>query len=84
MLLAVQAAELGNLNAISDACSAVYLAQAAIQSAGLNILVNVKNLQDPAPATDLVTGLHENEALAAQLEQKVKEIVETRAEIKLG
>lgn len=84
MLLALKAAELGNLNAISDAASAIHLAQAAIQSAGLNILVNVKNLKDPAPAADLVHGLHEHEYLAAKLEQKVKEIVETRAEIKLG
>jgi glutamate formiminotransferase len=84
MQLAVSAAELGNLNAISDACSAVHLASAAIQSAGLNILVNVKNLQDPQPAAELVAGLHEHEHLAASLEQKVKAIVETRAEIKLG
>jgi len=84
MQLAAQAAEIGNLNAISDACSAVHLAQAAIQSAGLNILVNVKNLKDPNPAAELVSGLHEHEHLAANLEQKVKEIVETRAEIKLG
>ena len=84
MQLAVQAAELGNLNAISDACSAVHLAQAALQSAGLNILVNVKNLKDPAPAAELLTGLHEQERLAVSLEQKVKGIVETRAEIKLG
>jgi glutamate formiminotransferase/formiminotetrahydrofolate cyclodeaminase len=83
MQLAIQAAELGNLNAISDACSAVHLAQAAIQSAGLNILVNVKNLQNPAPAVDLLKGLHEHEHLAAALEQKVKETVASRAGIKL-
>ncbi|MHC1739663.1 MAG: glutamate formimidoyltransferase [Anaerolineaceae bacterium] len=83
MQLAVQAAELGNLNAISDACSAVHLAQAAIQSAGLNILVNVKNLKDPAPAADLVAGLHEHEHLAAQLEEKARQIVINRAEIQL-
>ena len=51
---------------------------------GLNILVNVKNLKDPAPAAELLTGLHEQERLAVSLEQKVKGIVETRAEIKLG
>jgi glutamate formiminotransferase/formiminotetrahydrofolate cyclodeaminase len=84
MELAAKAAELGNLNAISDACSAVHLAQAAIQSAGLNILVNVKNLKDPAPAADLVAGLHQYEQSARELEEKVKTIVETRAEIKLG
>ena len=84
MELAAEAAEFGNLNAISDACSAVHLAQAAIQSAGLNILVNVKNLKDPAPAAGLVASLREREHLAAELENKVKTIVETRAEIKLS
>jgi len=83
MQLAVSAAELGNLNAISDAASAVHLAQAAIQSAGLNILVNVKNLKDPAPAVELIRGLHEHEHLAAQLELKTREIIKTRAEIQL-
>jgi glutamate formiminotransferase / formiminotetrahydrofolate cyclodeaminase len=84
MKLAVQAAELGNLNAISDAASAVHLAQAAIQSAGLNILVNIKNLKVPALAADLVHGLHEHEHLAARLEDKCKEIIQNRAEIDLG
>ena len=84
MKLAAKAAELGNLNAISDACSAVHLAQAAIQSAGLNILVNVKNLADPAPAADLIKGLHEIEAKAVALEKSVTKTVETRAGIKLG
>jgi len=84
MKLAAKAAELGNLNAISDACSAVHLAQAAIQSAGLNILVNVKNLADPAPAADLIKGLHEIEGKAASLEKSVMKTVETRAGIKLG
>ena len=84
MQLAVQAAELGNLNAISDACSAIHLAQGAVQSAGLNILVNVKNLKDPAPAAGLVASLHEHEHLATRLEEEVKTIVENRTEIKLG
>lgn len=84
MELAAQAMELGNLNAISDACSAVHLADAAIQSAGLNILVNVKNLANPDPAADLVSKLQEYEKKAAVLEEKVKKTVETRAGISLG
>jgi len=83
MQLAVRAAELGNLNAISDACSAVHLGQAAVQSAGLNILVNVKSLKDPAAAADLIAGLHEHEHLAAQLEEQAGKIVEARTEIRL-
>ena len=82
--LAKTAAEIGNLNAISDAASAVHLAQAAIQSAGLNILVNVKSLSDPASAADLVSGLHEYEHLAAKIDHQMKEILINRAEIDLG
>ena len=84
MELAALAAELGNLNAISDACSAVHLAQAAIQSAGLNILVNVKNLKDSAPAEPLLHDLHAAEHQASAIEEKVKKLVQTRAEIDLG
>lgn len=83
MELAATAAELGNLNAISDAASAVHLASAAIQSAGLNILVNVKNLKDPAPAEDYIHGLREYEHKAAELEAKVKAIIIQRAGIEL-
>ena len=83
MDLAATAAELGNLNAISDAASAVHLASAAIQSAGLNILVNVKNLKDPAAAEEYVKGLHEYEHKAAVLEEKVKAILVQRAGIDL-
>jgi glutamate formiminotransferase/formiminotetrahydrofolate cyclodeaminase len=82
-VLAATAAELGNLNAISDAASAFHLASAAIQSAGLNILVNVKNLADPAPAAAWVKGLHDYEHKATQLEKKLTEILKTRAEIDL-
>jgi glutamate formiminotransferase/formiminotetrahydrofolate cyclodeaminase len=83
MELAASAAELGNLNAISDAASAVHLASAAIQSAGLNILVNVKNLKDPAAAEEYVKGLREYEHKASQLEEKVKAVIIQRAGLDL-
>jgi glutamate formiminotransferase/formiminotetrahydrofolate cyclodeaminase len=83
MELAATAAELGNLNAISDAASAVHLASAAIQSAGLNILVNVKNLKNPAPAGEYIKGLHEYEHKASLLEEKVKAVIIQRAGIDL-
>jgi formiminotetrahydrofolate cyclodeaminase len=34
------------LNAISDAASAANMAAAAVKSAGLNVLINLKGLQD--------------------------------------
>ncbi len=79
--LALRVAEIGNLNAISDAASAFQLAKAALQSAGLNILVNVKNLQDPAPAADWVNGLRAFQKSAREQENKLREILKSRAEI---
>ncbi|MEA5079303.1 MAG: glutamate formimidoyltransferase [Anaerolineaceae bacterium] len=81
MELALIAAEIGNLNAISDAASAFQLAKAALQSAGLNILVNVKNLQNPAPAAEWVNGLRAFQKAAREQENKLHEILKSRAEI---
>jgi glutamate formiminotransferase/formiminotetrahydrofolate cyclodeaminase len=83
MLLAVTAAELGNLNAITDAASAVQFAAAAIHSAGLNILTNVKNLANPEPAKPYVDGLREYEHKVKDVEAKVEGILKTRAGIGL-
>jgi len=83
MELAVTAAELGNLNAISDAASAVNLAAAAIDCAGLNILVNVKNLKDSAPAKEYIQGLKDHQKKARKLKEKLEEIVEKRAGLDL-
>lgn len=83
MELALTAAEIGNLNAISDAACAFQLAKAAMQSAGLNILVNVKSLQDPAPAADWVNGLRRYQKAARDQENKLREILRSRAEIEM-
>ncbi len=84
MELAQTLAEIGNLNAISDAASAFHLALAAQQSAGLNILVNVKNLQDPAPAAELLKGLHEYEKAGKGYEANLAKALTSRAGIELG
>jgi len=80
MRLAVQAAELGNLNAISDAASAVHLAEAALQSAGLNILVNVKSLKDSTKAAEFTQTLQSNQQEAQSLLTKLNEILSSRAQ----
>ena len=46
MELAVEAAELGNLNAISDAGSAVALSRAALTAAGYNVRINLQSIRD--------------------------------------
>ena len=47
MRLAKTALELGNINAISDAASAGFLAQAALRCAVANVKINIKSLQNP-------------------------------------
>jgi formiminotetrahydrofolate cyclodeaminase len=46
--LAVRAADIGNVGAVSDAGVAVLLAQACAQSAALNVKINVNSIKDAA------------------------------------
>lgn len=68
MDLAIQASRLGNLNAISDAASAGFLAQAALRCAVANVKINIKSLQDP-------DSMHQEfasaEAMEADSEEKI-------------
>jgi glutamate formiminotransferase/formiminotetrahydrofolate cyclodeaminase len=45
-VLAQKIAEIGNINAVTDAAAAAYMAQAAVQAAGLNVRVNGAGLND--------------------------------------
>jgi glutamate formiminotransferase/formiminotetrahydrofolate cyclodeaminase len=51
--LALEVAETGNVNAISDAASAAALAQAAMTSAALNVRVNAASLNNQEEASQL-------------------------------
>ena len=83
-LLAVRAAALGNLNAITDAGSAAAMARAAIVAASLNVQVNVQSLAEEAVAQGWLDELSqiqtEAEALCAQMAQTLAE----RADLKFG
>jgi methenyltetrahydrofolate cyclohydrolase len=48
MALAQQAAEMGNTNVVSDAGVAILMAEAALRSAALNVLINLKWIKDEA------------------------------------
>jgi glutamate formiminotransferase/formiminotetrahydrofolate cyclodeaminase len=63
--LAATAAEIGNLNAISDAGSAGYLAQAALHGAALNVRANATELSDRTAAEGWLNELAALEATAA-------------------
>ena len=81
MALALQAASLGNLNAICDAGTAVALARAALTGAGLNVRTNTLSLLDQAAAGSLVAGIRELEAQAAGLEAELKKVLNDRGGI---
>lgn len=71
--LAVTAASLGNVNAISDAASAGNLAAAGLRSAVLNVKINLKSLQDLSAAGNLIEDSHH---LLAQSNEKLIKIEE--------
>lgn len=79
--LALQAASLGNLNAISDAGSAAALALAALTGAGYNIRTNSLNLTDRSMAQALVDQVFALETKAAELETQVKQVLHERGRI---
>jgi len=72
LALAVEQAETANLNAISDAASAAALARASLTCAALNVRMNVKTLQDRAPAAPLLEAISGYETEAAELEGRLQ------------
>jgi glutamate formiminotransferase / formiminotetrahydrofolate cyclodeaminase len=71
MKLALQAAEFGNLNAISDALSASALAAGGLKSAAANVRINIQNLQNPDSASDMIIKVMRMVDEAKELEDKV-------------
>jgi glutamate formiminotransferase/formiminotetrahydrofolate cyclodeaminase len=71
MKLALVAAELGNLNAISDALSASVLAASGLKSAAANVRINIHNLEHPDAASDLITKVLYMVEESKQLEEKI-------------
>ncbi len=78
--LSAAAVEYGNLNAISDAASAFYLAEAAVHGAALNVKINRKSLKDPAKADDLLADVAAYEKEINDVEQKINRLLLERAQ----
>ncbi len=81
--LAVQAATLGNLNAITDAGSAAALAQAAFTGAGYNVRVNTLGLKDREQAQKFLDELTELERRAAQFAAQLRVVLQERGGLPL-
>jgi glutamate formiminotransferase/formiminotetrahydrofolate cyclodeaminase len=79
--LANVAATKGNLNAASDAATAVHMARAAIEAAGMNVRVNAAGLEDKDSAQRQVAALNLLRASTADLANRILEEVEQRASL---
>jgi formiminotetrahydrofolate cyclodeaminase len=78
MALAVRCAEIGNLNAISDAASGVAMARAALTAAAYNVRINVNSLPDKTAGSHLLQELSAIESQAETIEEKLRAIMKTR------
>ncbi len=83
MKLALEVAETGNINAISDAGSAGELANAAITAAGYNVRINCPGLADSAEAKSYLTKVREIEITAGTTLSRLHQILSTRGNFPL-
>lgn len=70
--LAAEAAEMGNVNAVSDAVSAAALAHAGLKAAAANVRVNAAGLQDASAAKLWLKELGDLEGRAATAEPRAQ------------
>jgi glutamate formiminotransferase/formiminotetrahydrofolate cyclodeaminase len=77
--LAGAVAARGNINAASDAATAVHLARAALESAGMNVRINAAGLADKAGAQRQVRELKDLRVRAMALAEQILADIETRA-----
>ena len=78
MNLSKEIAEKGNINVISDAGVAVLMAEAALESAMLNVKINMKMIRDEKVRAELSFFMKEILLKEKGLKEKVLEIVEQK------
>lgn len=78
MRLAVRAAEIGNVNAISDAGTAAAFAKTAITGAGLNVRINLLGLEKETDPANMINALKGIEKQAEQLDGSLKQVLMDR------
>ncbi len=81
--LASQVAQIGNLNAITDATTGASLAQAALTGAGYNVRINILDLGE-SDAAMLTNQLEQLEKQAAELSQQIRTTLEERGSLSFG
>ena len=83
MRLAQKAADLGNLNAVTDAWSSAELARAALSCAGANVRINLASLKDEKSTGQIAEKLSALEAEALKLLDLIRKNIKNRAAIDL-
>ncbi|HWR65981.1 MAG TPA: glutamate formimidoyltransferase, partial [Bellilinea sp.] len=73
--LALQAVELGNLNAISDAASGATLARSALTCAAYNVRINVGGLEDETLKGQILTDMRSVENRSVELETRLHSLL---------
>jgi glutamate formiminotransferase/formiminotetrahydrofolate cyclodeaminase len=81
--LSAEAAELGNLNAISDAGSASALARAGITAAGYNVRINLLGMPELAQAGKLIAEMAAIEQAADEAITRIRELLAGRGGMQL-
>jgi len=81
MILSQEAAEKGNINVISDAGVAVLMAEAALESAILNVKINLRKIKDEKIRTELSSSIKELLLKENGQKEEVLEIVESKMQI---
>lgn len=76
--LSREVAEKGNINVISDAGVAALMAEAALESAILNVKINLKMIKDEKVRTELSSSLKEISLKEKGQKEEVLEIVESK------
>lgn len=78
MRLALKIAELGNVNAITDAGTAAAFAIASIKGAGLNVRVNLIGLEKETDPARMLNELKQIEKQTRQVESELREVLKER------
>lgn len=81
MELAIQAANIGNLNAISDAGSAFSLAQAAFNGASMNVQINLRGVAQSAQKQSLLGKLANYKTALPKFESQIRQVMAQRGGI---
>ncbi len=80
---ALELAQSGNLNAISDAASAATLARAALTCAAYNVRINLNNLEETPQTIGILTRLQHLESQSAQMEATLRQVMMERGGLTL-